>query len=189
MMDTRAEVIGVLHLVEINTLDGPFRFMLGLDGEFTDKDGNVWLGSTILGGSERTMMIGDEAPRGSLSMTFIQDPSMPDVVTDVKALGVDYVYGLPVRFFTQPFMSHEEILAPTESPRLMMTRKATGMTFDIDGPARRVITLAYEGVGATGNLQLRRVYNTADHARLIGRANPSLQYIPQAAENDEPMFG
>lgn len=188
-METRAEIVGVLHLVEITTLDGPFRFMLGLDGEFIDSSGQRWLGSTILSASERAMMIGDEAPRGSLSMTFIQDPSMADVVTQIKDLGVDYVYGLPVKFWVQPFTSHEEIMAPTSPPRLMLTRKATGITFDIDGPARRTITLAYEGIGANGNHQLRRVYNTADHARLIGRQNPSLQYIPQAAENDVPLFG
>lgn len=189
MIDTRAEVLGVLHLVEITTLDGPFRFMLGVDGEFKDTNGRTWLGSTILAAGERTMMVGDEAPRGSLSMTFIQDPSMPDVVTQIKALGVDYVYGLPIKFWVQPFAKHEEAVAPVEAPRLMMTRKATGITFDIEGPARRVITLSYEGVGASGNQQLRRVYNTADHSRLVGAQNPSLQYIPQAAENDEPLFG
>ena len=189
MIEPREEVRIVLRLVEITTTEGPFRFILGTDGRFTDTLGREWLGSTILSGSDNEMLIGDTAPRGSLTMTFIQDPSMPDVVAQMKELGLDYIFGLPVRFFMQPLASIEEVGAPTMPPVLRRTRTQTGLSFALEGPAQRSITLTYEGVGATGNHQRRLAYNTADHARLIGRQNPSLQYIPQEVANDVALIG
>ncbi|MCJ8139561.1 hypothetical protein [Falsirhodobacter halotolerans] len=189
MLDSRAEVVAVLPLVEVTTTDGPYRFILGMDGTFTDVANREWLGSSILGGGANEILIGDIAPRGTLSLTFIQDPGLPDTIAQMKALGVDYIYGLPVKFFVQPLASLEEVGRPTLPPILFMTRRQTGLTFNLDGPAQRSITLTYEGVGANGNQQRRQVYNTADHARLIGRANPSLQYIPQEMENDVSLFG
>lgn len=188
-MIERDEVVAFLRLVEINTTEGPFRFILGTDGAFTDSAGHEWIGSTILSGSENTMVIGDTAPRGSLTVRFMQDPSLPDIVAQMKELGADYVARKPVRFFLQRFFDLSEVGAPVEPPVLLFTRQATGLTFNLEGPATRAITLSYEGIGASGNMQRRMVYNTTDHARLIGRENPSLQYIPQAEDTLAPLFG
>ena len=46
--DPRADHVGILDLVEINTTDGPFHFMLGQDGPFTDVNGVEWLNTPDL---------------------------------------------------------------------------------------------------------------------------------------------
>lgn len=189
MIDARAEVIAVLHLVEVTTTEGPFRFMLGQDGIFTDVNGREWYGSTILSGSDDQMAIGDIAPRGSLNVTWLQDPSMPDVVAELKAKGLAYVYGLPLRFFVQPLASLERAYAPNEPPLHYLTRQQAGLSFAAEGPAQRSITLEYESVGQGRNHQRRMVYNTTDHSRLIGRQNPSLQFLPQEYVMSWPLVG
>lgn len=189
MIEPRAEVIGILRLAEINTSEGVFRFILGMDGRFVDVNKRVWLGSTLLNVPEIEVLMNDSAPSGSLTFTYLQDPDGPDVVAKMKQLGLAYIYDRPVRFYAQPFHDLSEVGAPVEPPVLLATRLQTGLSFRVDGPAQRSITLTYESIGATGNHQPRLIYNTQDHAALIGRANPSLQYMPQEVENDEPLFG
>ncbi|MDH2326010.1 hypothetical protein QCN27_03925 [Cereibacter sp. SYSU M97828] len=189
MIDARAEVLAVLHLVEVTTTEGPFRFMLGQDGIFTDVNGQEWAGSTILSGSDDEFMIGDIAPRGSLTMTWLQDPSMPDVVAELKAKGFAYIYGLSLRFFVQPIASAEEVYAPVAQPVHYLTRQQVGLSFAAEGPSQRSITLDYESVGQGRNHQRRMALNTTDHSRLIGRQNPSLQFMPQEYQNQEPLIG
>ncbi|SMO64102.1 hypothetical protein [Paracoccus laeviglucosivorans] len=189
MIDARAEVLGIIRLAEVTTAGGVFRFILGLDGRFIDVNGQVWIGSTLLDVPELEMLVGDIAPSGSITITYLQDPDGPDFVGQMKQLGLVYVEGLPVRFYAQPFTDLSQVGAPVEPPELIATRRQTGLTYTVDGPAQRSITLTFETLGASGNHQPRLIYNTEDHAALIGRANPSLQYIPQEIENDEPLFG
>lgn len=189
MINARAEVLYSLELVAVTTTEGVFRFVLGHDGIFTATDGSVWYGASILSGSDDQMMIGDVAPTGSLSVAWMQDPSMPDISGQMKALGLDYVLGLPIRFYVQPLASLEEVFAPAQPYQLYMTRQASGLPFTAEGPARRSITLSYVSVGQGRNHQRRQVYNTADHSALVGASNPSLQFMAQEYIMKEPLVG
>lgn len=185
----RAEVVAMFTLVEIDTADGTYRFLLGQDGIFTDINGQKWFGSSILSGSDDQMVIGAIAPTGSLTVTWQQDPSMPDVIEKMRALGLAYVYGRKIRFYDQFFASFDEKHAPVTAPQLFMTRVSVGLDFAAEGPARRSITLQYEGTARMRNHQRRMVYNTVDHSRLVGAQNPSLQFLPKEYRNQEPLIG
>ena len=83
----RGATVGGFHLCEIDTPDGPVRFIIGADGAFTDVNGNTWVGSVLGNVSSLGSAIGGEAPEGSLTLSFFQDPRAPDLVAQVKALG------------------------------------------------------------------------------------------------------
>ena len=46
--DARADVVGALPLVEIDTPDGACGFLPGMDGRFVSTDARVWWGSVLL---------------------------------------------------------------------------------------------------------------------------------------------
>ncbi len=187
--DPRADVAFKLDLVNVNTPDGDFGFILGADGAFRDINGKRWVGSTLIGAGDDEVAIGGTAPEGALTLTFFQDPEEEDFVAQIKGLGADYVAGRPVTFHVQPLRSQAEFLAPTLAPITVMTRTARKVIFGLEGPLKRSMTLTYESVFEARKLRRARVYNTEDHARLVGSANPSLQYIPTSQFRDEPVFG
>lgn len=184
----RAEVVAMFTLVEIDTADGTYRFLLGQDGIFTDVNGQQWFGSSILSGSDDQMVIGAIAPTGSLTVSWHAGPDS-DVIEKMRELGLEYVYGRQIRFYDQYFASFEEMYAPVTPPELFMTRVSVGLDFMADGPARRQISLQYEGTARMRNHQRRMVYNTVDHSRLVGAQNPSLQFLPKEYRNQEPLIG
>lgn len=187
--DPRGEVVFILDLVNINTVDGDFGFILGADGAFTDVNGKRWIGSTLLQGSDDELAIGGAAPSGSLSLSFFQDPSEPDVIQQMKDLGVAYVEDRPVTFHVQPLRSQAEFYAPVLAPIKVMTRTARRLAFGISGPLERSIVLSYESVFERRRQRRGLVYNTTDHAALTGAANPSLRYMPTTTYQEQKLFG
>lgn len=191
--DARAESVCKLDLVSIDTPDGLARFVLGGDGIFRDFAGHVWWGSSLIAATDLELSIGGTAPSGSLTLSYSQDTSAgaPGLMAQVRSLGADYVRGRAVTFLVQPLQSIEEFHAPTLAPIPMAVRAASFISFEIDGPQRRAITLGIEGPFSGRNEARGFVYNTADHARLIGSANPSLQFMPTDLYQrpDERVFG
>src|SRR5690554_3463678 len=100
--DPRDEVIAVLDLVEIDTMDGTYRFIIGTDGVFRDSNGAEWWGSALASVSGLESGINGVAPEGQIVMSFFQDPTMPDLIAEMKDQGVDYIAGQEIRFFLQP---------------------------------------------------------------------------------------
>lgn len=187
--DARGEVIGVLDLVSIDTPDGVYRFLLGGDGRFRDVEGREWIGCQLFGASDLRASIQGEAPQGSLSMSFIQDPEDGDLVGEIRALGSDYVRGREVVFWDQPILSHNELYAPSLPPERLMTRRATYVEFDLSGALERRITLHFEGPFTGRNTAPGLQYTVADHARLIGEANSSLRFMPTDHYQEQKLFG
>lgn len=187
--DPRADVVGVLDLISIDTPDGLARFMPGIDGIFTDVDGHQWVGSTLITPGDMELARGGAAPSGSIGMSFFQDPAAADLVTELRALGAAYVAGREIVFWAQPLLTLNDFYAPTVPPFRVATRLATSPTFGGEGAYQRSIMLAFE-TGFAGRGEARGwQYTTEDHARLTGSANPSLTYMPTDLAYDEKIFG
>lgn len=186
--DARADAVAMLELVSIDTPDGVARYILGRDGKFTDVDGHVWWGSTLVSSPEAEMPINGTAPSGALTLAYFQDPSQPDLIEQIRALGADYITGRPITFWLQVFGDVREFWAPVAAPIRLMTRQMTSLGFAGAGPLERSITLTFESAFAGRNTGRGWVYNTTDHARLVGASNPSLQYMPHDTYQEQPLF-
>lgn len=187
--DPRADVVGLLELVSIDTPDGLARFMPGIDGVFVDVDGHQWTGSTLIQSGDLEMSRGGAAPSGSVGMTFFQDPEAADLVAQLRALGAAYTAGREVVFWVQPLLTTAEFYAPTVPPIRVAGRKATSPTFSGEGSLQRGISLDIEGPFAGRNEARGYQYTTEDHARLTGSPNPSLMYMPTDLDVEEKLFG
>jgi hypothetical protein len=183
------EVIGKFDLVNINTPDGDFGFMIGNDGIFTDVNDKKWYGSQLISVGKMEYAINGKAPSGEITLSFFQDPDAPDVVQKVKELGVDYVAGRLITFFYQPFSSIEEMYAPVAAPYPVATRVMRTLRFTSAGAQNRAISLSFESAWEYRRRMRRRVYNTVDHELLIGEPDPSLEYIPTELFEEQKLFG
>jgi hypothetical protein len=187
--DPRADVVGVLDLCNINTPDGDFGFMPGTDGKFTDVNGKEWLGSTILTISRLQSAIDGVAPSGSVGMSFFQDPDQPDLIAEIKRLGIEYVDGRPITFYWQPIRTPEEFYAPTTPPVQWLQRTMRTLSFRANGALDRSVTLGFESWSEDRKAARRIILNTDGHAKLIGAANPSLEFMPTVDFEEEKLFG
>lgn len=187
--DLRAEVIGLLDLVEMDTPDGPARFMPGVDARFVDIAGREWIGSQLISGSAIEWAREGQAPEGELTLSYFQDPDAPDLIQQLRTLGSDYVRGQAVRFYVQPLGSVAEFSAPVYPPVLVATRVARTLTYEIDGDVSRRLTLSIESQLAARRGARGLYYTTEDHSRLVGAANPSLQFMPSESRVEEQLFG
>lgn len=187
--DPRDEVVALLDLCAIDTADGTFRFIVGTDGIFTDSAGNDWYGSALASVSDMQSAIDGAAPEGNVTLSYFQDPDDPDLINEVKALGLEYVAGREIRFYIQPIRSQAEFMAPTTAPILWATRIMRQLGYRFSGPQDRSISLSFETWaerrGAAGRIQM----NTEGHATLTGSANPSLEYKPTVDFEPEKLFG
>ena len=185
----RDDILGLIGLIEVETPDGPARYMAGINGVFRDSQGREWLGSQHLQASEVEWSRGGEAPEGAMTMSFFQDPAAPDLIAQVRALGADYLEGRKVRYFVQPIRSMSEFYAPTLPMILIATRIAGSVSYEMQGDIARRMTLAVEGPMAGRRAARSRFYTVEDHSRLAGSANPSLQFMPLEPREEEALFG
>lgn len=187
--DHTSDIIAMLDLVNINTPDGDFGFILGTDGIFTDVTGKVWYGSQLLQSPNLELVIGGAAPSGSLSLSFFQDPLAPSLVADIKALGLDYIKGRAITFYVQPIRSMAEFSAPTTAPLQWMQRTIRALTFSLSGAQDRTISVSFEAFTENRRGARRILLNTEGHAEIIGTANPSLEFMPTTDFKEEKLFG
>lgn len=185
----RDRLVALLDLVNINTADGDFGFISGTDGVFTDVNGKMWYGSTLISVPRLQSAIDGVAPAGSIEMSFVQDPSDDDVVGQLRDLGLDYIKDRPISFYVQPLRSMEEFYAPTLPPELHTVRTMRTMTLAASGAAERSISVGFEPWTEDRRSARRIAYNTDGHARLTGAANPSLSYMPTENFEEEKLFG
>lgn len=186
--DPRSDAVGILDLALINTPDGDFGYILGQDGKFTDVNDFVWWGCTLVTQADMEFPINGTAPSGSLTLSYFQDPSQPDLIAQIRSLGAAYVQGRPITFYQQIFGAISDLWQPVVAPIRVMTRRMTGISYGGSGDLERSITLTFESAYAGRNTGRGLSYNTEDHARLIGAANPSLQYMPHDTYQEEPLF-
>lgn len=188
-MNWRAPVVAKLDLININTADGDFGFIAGLDGRFTDVNGKKWLGSSLITASAQESALNGKAPAGEVSMSFYQDPSMPDLVGQIRDLGVDYIRNRPITFFVQTFADTADFYAPETPPIQIYRRKMKTISFSIEGDQMRRLTLSFESSWEDRRSAKRRIYNTLDHSDFVGAPNPSLEFIPTNNFQEEKLFG
>lgn len=177
--DFRAPQPRLLRLVNLDTPDGDFGFILGQDGKFTDVNGKVWWGSTLIRSDELGFGLGGVALASSLTLSYFEDPAQPtSLVADLQSLGADYVRGRKATFYLQCFDAMQDLYAPKYAPKAFASLIMDHLSFDAPSALVRTITLHLESSfkvrGGTANL----VYNTTDHARQTGSVNPSYEYIP-----------
>jgi hypothetical protein len=190
--DARADVVGLLQLVKINTPDGDFRFMLGVDGRFVDMNGDDWWGSVLADSPDIQMSINGVAPTGQITLAWFADPTQLGVeatlIDEIKALGAGYVYGRPMTFYVQPLTDTAQFWAPVLPPIPFATVEMRSIAFGMSGAAERSISLSWEGAFANRNAARGYYYTTSDHARLTGASNPSLTYAPMDGRQVERLF-
>lgn len=190
--NARAEVSGIIDLVEIDAPSGLARFMIGQDGVFTDALGRAWTGSQVIGCSGYDWSRGQSAEEGTLSMSYFQDPAAPSLIDQLRESGDIDIAGRAVRFWLQPLLSMGDFYAPVLAPVLAATRVARSVAFHAEGDTIRRLTLSFEGA-----MQYRRrtrgfLYTVSDHNRLLGGPdpeNPSLEFVPIDGRPEEPLFG
>ena len=187
--DPRDDVIAVLDLAEIDTPDGPARFIIGTDGVFTDTDGNQWVGSQLVQVSSMQSALDGTAPAGSITLSFFQDPNADSLISQIKELGADYFCGLYGRLGRSVSHSLPEFQAPTFAPIQWMQRTMRTLTFTAGGGQDRSITISFEAWAENRRAARRIVLNTEGHAQLIGEANSSLEFIPTVDFEEEKLFG
>ncbi|WP_417723951.1 hypothetical protein [Salipiger sp.] len=187
--DPRADALGLLDLVQLDTPDGAARFMLGVEGRFTDLNGNVWFGSQLLAVSGLESAINGVAPAGQATFSFIQDPAAPAVIEEILALGPDYLSGRAITFLVQPIASHRDFYAPSVAPRQWLRRKMRTLSIKADGPLTREISVGFEAWTEGRRTASRIALNTEGHAALLGGvANPSLEFIPTSDFQEEKLW-
>lgn len=184
------DVLARLLLIEIDVGPQQHRFLAGIDGVFTDINKNQWVGSTLLNKPEMASVIGGNAPSGSLTVSYFQPQNGDDLIDQIQALGDDYVFGKPIRFYVQKLYTYEELWAPTVAPELRYTRTMRTLSFGASGAETRTITLTFESWTEDRRAVRRIAYNTEGHAKLLGgTANPSLTYMPTSLQEEEKLFG
>lgn len=187
--DPRDESVGLLDLVAIDTADGTFRFWLGQDGLFDDVDGNRWYGSQLIEAGDLEWSIGGTAPEGRVGISYFQAEGAPELIAEVRALGVDYVRGRAIRFYVQPLRSHAEFYAPHFAPILWKTGEISALFLDMRGLVERSLMLAFETPLTGRNRARNYFYTTDDHAKLTGSPNPSLSIMPRDNARRQRLFG
>lgn len=187
--DPRAEVRGLLDLVSIEAPSSLYRFMVGQEGVFRDRNGHAWYGSQLISASPLEWSRDGKAPGGSLTLSYFQDPVAPDLIEQLQASEDADIKGAAVRFYVQPLASHADLYAPQWAPVLVATKTAGTLRYEFVGDLQRSITLNIEGPAALRRTARGLNYTVADHARLIGTPNPSLEYMPQIARPEEKLFG
>lgn len=188
-MSWRDPVVAKLDLVNLSTADGDFGFIVGLDGKFRDVNGKTWIGSSLIRASGQESALNGKAPAGEVSMSFYQDPSMPDLVAQIRALGVQYIQDRAISFYVQPLGSVAEFYAPKRPPVLVYKRRMKSLSFGVDGDQTRTLTVSFESAWENRRSALRRIYNTSDHSATLGYANPSLEFVPTNNYQEEKLFG
>ncbi len=180
----------VFELVNINTSEGDFGFLLGSDGVFTDATGKDWIGSTLFSGEAPGVGLGGVAEAASLSISYADDPENPaEVIDKLRDLGSAYVAGRPVTYFLQCFDYEAQLYAPRYAPIQTATQIARHLSFDAPSAFERSVTLHMESEFAVRGQAKRLVYNTASHARQLGAANPSYEFIPTEARTERSLLG
>lgn len=192
-MDFKADTVGILELVELDTTEGICRFIVNADGFFIDSNGNKWMGSKLISVGEIEYSVNGSAPAVEFSFSFIQDPDAEDLVSAVRAMGLAAVRGRDASIYIQYIGATREFFKPFYAPQKITVRKMSNIGYAFDGPQIRSLSLTVEGPFNLRSKPVNLRYNTADHSRRLGLApgvvNPSLEFMPNNTFDMQPLFG
>lgn len=185
----RDDVSGLFHLVQVDTPDGPFRFLLNSEGVFTDTDGNEWLGAALVRDEALGFGLGGTAKASSMHLRMIDDPADPDgLVSQILEIGSDYIKGRSLTRYVQPIGSINEMYAPKYPVQRVSEEVMDYITKEAPDAINRSMTLHLEGAFRVRGGARGLVYNVTDHARQLGTANPSYEFVP-TEPREEKIFG
>lgn len=187
--DLDADIVGCLVLAKLDTAHGILRFILNEEGWFDDAEGNRWLGSKLFSISEVEFSIGGTAPLLDLSFSYTVDPDVDDLVSAVREYGVDAVRNRPATLYLQPLITMQDIYAATVPPVTIMTGKMMSLRYGFEGAQNRSVSVLIEGAM---NLRARPPngrYTDTDQRRRTGVDDPSFEYMPNNAFDEQPLFG
>lgn len=188
--DYRAPSQRLLHLADIDTPDGSFGFILGADGKFTDVNGKVWWGSRLIQGDGVGFGLNGTAKASSVTLSFFQDPVDPStLVEEILVLGSAYVKGRPLRRYLQVFDDLSQMYAPVHPPIQVRQLIMDHISVEAPNDVTRTIRLHLESAFRVRNGAQGFVYNTTDHARQLGTANPSYEYVPTDPRQEKSLLG
>lgn len=187
--DYQSPTAAMFYLINISTTDGDLGFFLGGDSDFTDVNGKTWYRGTLLTAGTQELALNGIAPSGELTLSYFQDPGLPDLIETLQASGVDYVKGRPVSFYAQCFNSISHMHAPVFEPLLYMTRTAASLVYRAPGQRDRSISLTYESPGDRRRNAKNLTYTVDNHEIQIGSPDPSLEFKPSETDNEQPLFG
>lgn len=191
--DFEADIVGVIALVELDCTDGvdsyPLRFVLNDEASFTDNTGNLWWGSKLIAIDQLDFSIGGDAPTINVTLSYTVDPDVTDLIALVRQYGVQAVRYRPARFYLQYIASHGEMFAPVHDPVLLTTRRMMNLNYAIDGPKTRAVAVGIEGPFDLRSKPINGRYTDADHRRRTGTNDPSLEFMPTNASDEESLFG
>lgn len=188
--DFTQEIVGYVELLAVDTTAGIYRFIIGADARLIDVNGNEWVGSQLISASEIEHSVNGSAPGAEYSFSFIQDPDEDDLIGAIRDMGgVDIVKGRDATMYMQYFATYNEMFKPVFAPYQITKRKMTALGYVFDGPQVRKLTLSVE---TSFNLRSKPIgarYTTADHSRRVGSNNPSLEFMPYNAFDEQTLFG
>lgn len=187
--DRNGRAVSLFHLVDIDTPDGVFGFLLGANGVFTDVTGKKWYGTTLIAADGLGFGLAGTAKASSFTLSYFQDPTSPDdLITNLRALGSDYIKGRTVRRFIQVFENEAQKYAPVHAPQQFSEMTADHIVIEAPQPLERRITLVVEGLFKVRGGAQWLVYNATDHSRQLGYANPSYELIPTDPREEEAFL-
>ncbi|WP_245597408.1 hypothetical protein [Leisingera caerulea] len=156
---------------------------------FTDINGDKWFGTQLASVSSLASALDGQAPEGSLTLSFFQDPDADNLIAQVKELGLQYIKGRPITFYIQPINSQSEFYAPAVAPVQWLQRTMRTLVFRESGAQDRSISVTFEAWSENRRASRRIILNTEGHAKLIGEENPSLEFMPTDDFEEEKLFG
>ncbi len=181
-IDLRAPVLRYLELVEIEALSGTYRFIVCATADWTDANGNRWVGHEGIRLSALGEPINGVAPAGSLTLEYFQDPEKPDLFAELQASGDANIDGRALRLYSYFWEREQELYAPTRAPTLEYTFVMRSLTFTVGVGFERALTVHFESVNEWRAVSRAIAMDTAGHALLLdGQANPSLKFAPRRA--------
>lgn len=186
--DLSSEVVGLLLLAELDCVDATIRFILNDEGQFTDSNGNVWLGSKLLSMSELDFPTNGEAPLTTLKFSYTYDADVADVVSAAREDGLAAIKGRPCRFYLQYIAQTGEFFAPVHAPLLISTRTMRSLEYELNGPQMRSLSVKIETPFDGRSKPVNGRYTDADQRRRYP-GNPSLEFMPTNSSDDEQLFG
>lgn len=200
--DLEAEVVGALFLIEVDTVDGPLRFVLEDEMSFVDRNDNVWMGANLVSMSEIEFSIDGTAPGLTLEMSYTTDmPGANELMVKVQAMGLDAVLDRDCKIYiqylgdaTEFFMDAAgKVLAGVEEPHLLTTRRIKNIGYRADGPNVRALSISVEGPWSLRSRPINGTYSSADQRRRTADnplgPDPALDVMPTNDYDSQPLFG
>jgi len=89
----------------------------------------------------------------------------------------------------QVFDSVEQMYAPVHAPIQLSQMIMDHISIEAPNDITRAIRVHLEGVFKVRNGAANLIYNTTDHARQLGVANPSYEHIPTDPRQEKSLLG